>query len=137
MGDAGWEYRRVGIDFEVHKALTALLQSPADTENDVLRRLLALPAEVRSASTGASSGALPWVVEGVQFPHGTEFRAKYKGQLHTGRVDDGVLLLNGERFGSPSAAAISVTGNSVNGWRFWECRRPSEVEWSPIDRLRT
>ena len=31
---------------------------------------------------------------------------------------------NGRVQNSPSEAAYSITGNHVNGWRFWECRRP-------------
>ena len=77
------------------------------------------------------------IVKNVRFPQGTDFRAFYKGQTHTARVEGGALMLaNGERFDSPSAAAISITGNSVNGWIFWECRLPGKSSWQRIDALR-
>lgn len=77
------------------------------------------------------------IVKNVRFPQGTDFRAFYKGQTHTSRVEAGALMLaNGERFDSPSAAAISITDNSVNGWIFWECRLPGKSSWQRIDALR-
>lgn len=78
-----------------------------------------------------------WIVKNVRFPQGTDFRAFYKGQTHAARVEGGALMLaNGKRFDSPSAAAISITGNSVNGWTFWECRLPDKSSWQRIDALR-
>ena len=77
----------------------------------------------------------PWVVKGVVFPHGTEFRANHKGQVYQGRVENGALMVNGKRFTSPSAAAMSITGYSINGWIFWECRRPGETTWQIIKKL--
>jgi hypothetical protein len=132
---ASWEFQSVPIDFEVFKALTARLKSPADTYNNVLRRELKLGETAITAVDSASPGR-PWLVEGVTFPSGTEFRARYKRGTHVGRVEDGALVVNGERFTSPSPAAIAITGNSVNGWKFWECRRPGQTTWIGIDTLR-
>jgi hypothetical protein len=72
----------------------------------------------------------------VTFPTGTDFRLKHKGKTYVGRVEDGALVVQGQRFASPSPAAISITGNSVNGWKLWECRRPGEAAWTSIDGLR-
>src|SRR5947207_247936 len=105
MSNAGWEYRTIGIDFDVFKALTALRQSPLDTENDVIRRLLNIFGPSPSASSTRAPAGRSWVTEGVEFPHGTELRATYKGHLHTGHVDDGMLVVNGKRYTSPSTAA--------------------------------
>jgi hypothetical protein len=45
--------------------------------------------------------------------------------------------MNGQTYTSPSAAAIAVTGYSVNGWRFWRYRDPGSGREVPIDRLRS
>ncbi len=49
--------KSVDIDFEVYKGLTSLLVSEDDTYNDVIRRLLKLPAPVaRGRRMGSSNG---------------------------------------------------------------------------------
>lgn len=128
----------VDVDFEVFKELTVRRRSEAMTENEVIRELLGLssPRERSKAQGFEASGGTPWVSKGVVFPHGTEFRAIYKGQQHTGMVQNGALVLNGKRFSSPSAAAVSITGNPVNGWRFWECLLPGTAKWKTIANLR-
>ena len=49
---------------------------------------------------------LPWIVDGLAFPKGTEFRGKYKGYFYYGKVTSGALMMNGKEFLSPSAAAM-------------------------------
>lgn len=128
--------RTIEVDFDVYKALT--MRRPAEdvSENDVLREMLRLPP--KRQSTASVSGAAPgdWVTKGVRFPAGTEFRANYKGQTYLARVDSGALVLNGERFDTPSSAAMSITKNPVNGWTFWECRSPGQASWQMIKTLR-
>jgi DNA sulfur modification protein DndB len=102
------------------------LNSANDKGNDLSHDLPTLEAQ-----SGKS-----WVVKNVEFPHGTEFRSTYHRQMYNARVDDGFLVLNGEKFSSPSAAAIKVTGNSVNGWIFWECKLPGKQNWQSINSLR-
>lgn len=129
----------IHVDFEVFKELTARRTSEAVTENDVIRGLLGLNGSGRKPASMpkvSPSGELPWVCKGVSFPHGTEFRATYKGQQYSAVVDNGGLLLNGERFTSPSAAAVAITDNPVNGWRFWECLLPGTSRWKTIATLR-
>ena len=129
----------IEVDFEVFKELTARRPSESVTENDVIRDLLGLrkaaPA-TQERPKSVETGRFPWVCKGVSFPHGTKFRATYKGQLYTGEVENGALVVNGERFTSPSAAAVSITGNPVNGWRFWECLLPGTNRWKLIANLR-
>ena len=86
--------------------------------------------------TTLTRGDSDWVVKGVRFPAGTEFRASYKGKTHLARVEGGVLLLSGARFDTPSAAAMSITGNPVNGWTFWEARFPGQTSWQILKALR-
>jgi len=129
----------IDVDFEVFKELTARRRTEDMTENDVLRELLKLPpATSQSASHegGTEGGGIPWVTKGVSFPNGTEFRATYKGQQYKATVKNGALELNGKRHSSPSAAAVSITENPVNGWRFWECLLPGTTKWRSISALR-
>jgi hypothetical protein len=129
----------VEVDFEVFKQLTVRRATEDVTYNDVIRELLGLGQPQTIAVAKAASGPSPdeWVAKGVRFPAGTEFRANYKGQTHTARVESGALVLsNGERFNSPSSAAGSITGSAANGWRFWECRLPGKTNWQLIAGLR-
>ena len=134
----------IEIDFEVFKKLTALRETEAVTYIDVLRKLLGInstapsPAsarvEIQPFGIPYTPGA--WTTKGVTFPADTEFRASYKGEIISGRVEAGALAVNGERFESPSAAAVAVTGTAVNGWIFWECRKPGSTTWQMIKSLR-
>ena len=126
----------IDVDFEVWQKLTALRKGEDDSYNNVVRRLLKLgSAKVEDVSTG--SGGTSWVVKGVSIPHGTEFRFSHKGIIHLGTVNEGALeLSDGRRFSSPSAAAVAITGNNVNGWRAWECKLLGSSQWARMDSLR-
>lgn len=119
----------IDIDFDVYKALTVRRATADVTYNDVLRDLLGLTPANRSARGAAPSGGKAWVIKGITFPDGTEFRARYKGQEYQAVARGGAMLYDGTRYKAPSAAAIAITGNSVNGWRFWEARRPGDARW--------
>ena len=80
-------------------------------------------------SFGQAHAIQPWVIKGIKFPHGTEFRGKYKGHFYYGKVEAGALILNEHAFLSPSAAAISITRNPVDGWVFWCCKMPGQSSW--------
>jgi hypothetical protein len=126
----------IEIDFEVFKALTIKRTDESVSYNDVLREELGLSkvAEVSIQPTISASNN-DWVTKDTTFPSGTEFRAKYKGALYSAKVEDGALTLNGNRFDTPSAAAVSITNNPVNGWTFWECRIPGGY-WESISSIR-
>ena len=126
----------IEIDFDVFKEITARRKTEAFTPNDVLRELFGLQPKQLAAISEAQSGK-PWVVKGVVFPHGTEFRSTHKGQMNYAKVEDGSLALKGKKFFSPSAAAMSITGNPVNGWRFWQCKLPGNHIWKVINTLRS
>jgi hypothetical protein len=128
--------RTIEVDFDVFKALTARRPSENVTENDVLRDLLGLTPKRPSAPSSGASASGDWITKGVRFPTGSEFRAQYKGQTFLGRVNNGALVLNGRRFDTPSAAAVSITNNPVNGWHFWQCRLPGQASWQMIKALR-
>lgn len=125
----------IDVDFDVFKALTIRRKSEQMTENEVIRRLLGLEAANDPKGSEPPTG-LAWVVKNVSFPHGTLFRAAYKGREYTGVVKNGSLVVEGQRFKSPSAAAVSITNSPVNGWRFWECKFPNSEEWRCAATLR-
>ena len=126
----------IEVDFDVFKAITARRPSEEVTENDVLRQLLGLPSrrETASATPGPQPG--DWISKGVRFPHGTQLRGSYKGQIHVAEVENGALVINGKRYDSPSAAAMSITKAPVNGWIFWEAKFPGRGTWQQIKALR-
>jgi hypothetical protein len=126
----------IDVDFDVFKALTARRSSEDVSENDVLRQLLRLPPQGTPAVKSDSPGPGDWVTKGVRLPAGTELWATYKGQTHLARVASVALTYNGKRFNSPSAAAMSITRNPVNGWTFWEVRLPGQGRWTSLKELR-
>jgi hypothetical protein len=142
---------QIDVDFEVYKALTAMRQSENHGYNDVLRELLNLSPKIvhhlqaQGAATGVPSGSGPSLnvnpipglhSRGLFLPEGTELRATYKGAQYFGQVRDGVIFSQGGKmFTSPSSAASSITKTTVNGWRFWEAKRPNDLSWHRLDQL--
>ena len=126
----------IEIDFDVFKDLTLRRSTEDVSYNDVLRELLGLPPQKNSDCSEDVSVHGNWVAKGVVFPSGTEFRATYKGQTYYGKVESGGLVVDNTRFSYPSAAAVKITGNPVNGWTFWECRMPGESSWKMIKSFR-
>jgi len=123
-------YTSIEIDFEVFKEITNRRLTEQVTPNDVLRGLLNLPPRMeRDNDESKKMGGAPWITKNITFPHGTEFKATYKGKEYSAVVDNGALEVDGNRFSSPSAAAMSITNSPVNGWAFWECKMPGEVTW--------
>jgi hypothetical protein len=128
----------IDVDFDVYKQLNARRATEDITYNEVIRELLGMAQllAAQHADNGADQTQRDWVVRGVRFPGGTDFRARHNGQMHTARVVNGALMLNGKRYISPSAAATSITGRAVDGWYFWECMLPGKSSWQLIDDLR-
>ena len=126
----------IEIDFEVFKALTARRSSESVSYNDVLRELIKLGPTRHKSLVSEMESVGEWISEGVHFPNGTEFRAKYKGQYYYGKVETGSLVVGGKSFQSPSPAATFITGSPWNGWRFWECKFPGKANWQMICFLR-
>jgi hypothetical protein len=62
-------------------------------------------------------------------PVGTRLSARYRGEEVSAEVvsaedDAQAVECQGARYRSLSAAAKAITGNSVNGWRFWKVVEP-------------
>ncbi|MBE0658289.1 MAG: DUF4357 domain-containing protein [Bryobacteraceae bacterium] len=126
----------IDISFEVFKALTALRENESVTYDHVLRKLLRLERASEKPAIEQSSPNGAWIAKGVVFPGGTLFRATHKGKTYTGTVEDGALRVDGRSYSSPSQAAVAITGNSVNGWIFWECKLPGQSGWQMLKTLR-
>jgi Protein of unknown function (DUF2924) len=127
----------IEVDFEVYKQLTMRRTTEDVSYNDVVRGLLGLVLDNAISLPGKDSpSSEDWIAKDVRFPVGTEFRARYKGKVHTARVAGGALVLAGRSYTSPSPAAMSITGSSLNGWDFWECRLPGKTTWQLMNSLR-
>jgi hypothetical protein len=137
------DQRSIEIDFEVNKRIEMARKSFAETPNAVLRRLLKIEGPAPQAPRHQPvPGGRPWSSDGVTLAHGTELRMKYNGRVHTGSVRDGVWWVEGNAYKSPSGAAGGVArtkkGKQTNldGWGYWEARRPGATNWVPIGSLR-
>jgi hypothetical protein len=126
----------VEIDFDVFKELTVRRLAESDSYNDVIRRLLDLKPIAPTGKPKAVNGKA-WVAKGVSFPDGTLLRAPYKGQLYHAHIKNGRLMVNdGAASSSLSHAARLITNTSVDGWTFWEVKRPTDIEWKKAGDLR-
>jgi hypothetical protein len=123
----------IDIDFDVFKALTNRRSSESVTYNDVLREMLGLP----SATASPQASGDGWTWKGVTLPNGTELRAEYKGQAYFAKIEGGKWMQNGKPRSSPSAAAYAITQSGINGWWFWSVKRPGDVIWVPLGKLRS
>ncbi len=138
------DFQTIEIDFDVHKKIEAERKGFSDSPNDALRRLLDLgeASKPLSQTSAQTNGGRAWQGKNVSLPHGTEVRMKYNGTQYKGLIDDGQWLVEGERYGSPSAAAsgvaITKSGNktSLDGWIYWEAMKPGESRWTAIKQLR-
>jgi hypothetical protein len=77
-----------------------------------------------------------FVTDGVAFPNGTTFRLKHRGHVTYATVEDGALMVKGQRARSLSGAAHLVTGTSLNGWKVWQCKRPTDDHFITAENLR-
>lgn len=130
-------YTQIDVDFDVWKAITMRRTSPEMTENSVLRSLLGL-GDGRTSEmlkSVAEPSVKLWETKGVKFPVGTEFRATYKGVEYRATIKEAGIEYDGTTYKYVSGAAHAVTGTQVNGWRFWECKRPGQRKWVLINEL--
>lgn len=131
-------YTSIKIDFEVYKEITIRRDSPDVTENDVLRELLGLPRLDKATGSNADMAGFgrDWTWKDITLREGTELRAEYKGRRYTAGIENGLIVVDGKEFHSPSAAASSITGGQVNGWKFWKYRPSEKDEWRLLIDLR-
>lgn len=139
---------QIDVTLEVFKELTARLRYDGHSYDDVIRELLGLdsPLEIEAAehtfltdnhfakALYRTSGT--FFSRGLALPNGTQLRARYKSSEFLAKIKNGTWLdADGEEHSSPSAAARAITGNNVNGLRFWECLLPGDSAWRKLDSL--
>jgi hypothetical protein len=136
------DHRTIEIDFDVHKCLEAERASFSETTNEVLRRLLGIGEIPARPSVAPVATGRAWTGKGVTLPTGTEVRMKYNGRAVAGVIVDGKWLVEGQEFSSPSSAAsalcVTKAGRktSLDGWKYWEAKRPGHDGWIEIESLR-
>lgn len=143
------QMKTIQIDFDVHRLIELERSGFDESENAALRRLLKLPDQTptneseisRTPITSENSG-LPWSGKGIVLPHGTELRMEYRGQLIRGRIENAKWSVDGATFTSPSDAAGSSARTkdgerpSLNGWIYWEVKRPTDATWRRLSSLK-
>jgi hypothetical protein len=137
----------IEIDFDIHRLIELERCGFDEPENSALRRLLKLPETeaVKGADTHSSAGKPTngaWSWKGVSLPAGTELRMDYGGQEVRGVIENGKWMLNGTAYNSPSDAASSSvktkdrTRPNLNGWLYWQVRRPGDTGWRMLQSLK-
>lgn len=142
----------ISIDFDIHRLIEQERLGFDEPENAALRRLLKLPSAstsgaVHSPATATGHDAahdrgVAWSWKGVVLPHGTELRMDYRGQMVRGRVEQGKWMIEGKTYTSPSDAAgssvVTKDGDhpSLNGWIYWEVKRPNDSTWRRLQSLK-
>ena len=137
--------RTIEIDFDIHQMIELERKGFDEPEYIALRRLLKLPASELPTGLAPSinkPGGRPWSGKNVELPHGTELRMEYNGQVFRGYIDNGAWAVEGHRANSPSDAAGCVARTksgdrpSLNGWIYWEVKRPTDTNWRKLNSLR-
>lgn len=139
------ELRSIEIDFDIYKMVETERRGFDEPQYVALRRLLGLPDPVVEESVDeVSREGLPFVEDGVSILHGSDARMRYlRGtQLYEGKFLDGMLVVDGKKYPTLSAAASDLArtkdGNktSLNGWLYWEVRAPGTARWRSMKDLR-
>jgi hypothetical protein len=134
------QYRQIEIDVEVNRWIENKRISFDQTHNDILRAEAGLPSlparstAVNIPSNGEAAGA--WTAKGATLPAGTRLRMSYNGKTFNGIIESGTWVVNGARYVSPSAAASTLAGVSLNGWLYWEAQLPGTDRWQQISKFR-
>ena len=139
------KHRTIEIDFDVHKRIEAERTGFAESANDVLRRLLGI-TEAKTPAGAMIAAAVEhgrsWTGKGVTLPGGTLVRMSYNGRDLAGVITDGKWVVEGNEFSSPSAAASKMcrtksgAETSLDGWKYWQAKRPGDDRWVPIGSMR-
>jgi hypothetical protein len=106
------------------------------SEMEERRQLSLEAASLSNRAIDGPSWGQGFFSRGLLLPNGTVLRARYKGLEYRAEIQSDTWVDgNGQRYFSPTAAAKAITGNSVNGWRFWEAWRPGDDKWRRLDLL--
>jgi len=136
------EKKKIEIDIEVYRWIESNRISFNETENDILKRIsqkiqknedVFIPVNIEANIMDINEG-LFW--KGVLLKNGLKLKKSFKGKMHYAEIKHNQIVFNNKKFHSPSAAAIELTGTSVNGWIFWEYFNQENNEWEILDNLR-
>ena len=135
--------RSIEIDFDVHQKIEIARRGFEESPNEVLRRLLGLTEILQNQALAARlSEGRDWSWKGTTLPHGTELQMEYNGKKYLGVIKDGSWIVAGNAANSPSEAAQLVAETkegkkpSLNGWVYWQFKRPGERSWKPLQSLK-
>ena len=129
------EFRTIEIDFDIHKLIEQERRSFAEEPREVLRRLLKLGEAPAATTLAAQRG---WSGLGVTLPHGTKLRMAYNGVTYEGEIVEGIWVVAGQQFTSPSGAAsgVAVTKKGkktrLDGWNYWHVKLPGTSTWTTL-----
>ncbi|MDB9801681.1 hypothetical protein OAC01_01820 [bacterium] len=134
--------RTIEIDFDIFKLIQNERKGFDEPDYLALRRLLRLQ-EINIKDAPKLQGR-PFIEDGVSIPEGSLARMEYQRsqQIYEGVFKGGQLVVNGKGYSALSAAAsdLAVTKKgkktSLNGWIYWQVKRPEDSDWVLMDNLR-
>ncbi len=126
---------RFNVSRDVLAEIRARRQGGEETEDQVLRRLLDLPAAPTTPELGAETGGPGFrpgfrdATYGIHFPEGFEISRTYKGRPFAARVSGGRWLLDadGRFYDSFDRLSQAVIDGNENAWMFWFYQGPDGV----------
>ncbi len=143
------EKNQINIGLPIHKLIESNRESIGESAEEILMRLLNLPADPTPPGPPTSNtidANQSWHKRNVELPHGTKLRMGYDGCRYSARINNSTweVELGGDwqTAKSPSEAAriaARYKGNpraNPNGWSYWEVKKPGESKWQLLDSLR-
>ena len=119
---------RLNVSRDVLSGIRACRQGGEETEDQVLRRLLDLPAAPAAPQPGheTSGPGFRDTTYGIHFPEGFEISRTYKGRPFGARVSGGRWLLDadGRLYDSFNQLSQAVIDGNENAWMFWFYQGP-------------
>ena len=153
------EMNRADFNEAPHEILKRILSAEASRVNESTVASVAAKREENKAAAVAREASQPqrrmpvhpaagrgkaWEKDGAVVPHGSEARFVYgRGkQVIEGKFFDGRLVVDGMRFDNLSEAANAVASTRqgkktrLNGWAYWQVKRPGDSDFRVMDELR-
>ncbi len=119
---------RFNVSRDVLSEIRARRQGGKETEDQVLRRLLDLPAAPTAPEPGPETAGPGFrdTTYGIHFPEGFEISRTYKGRPFGARVAGGRWLLDadGRLYDSLNQLSQAVIDGNENAWMFWFTQGP-------------
>jgi len=123
----------IDVTVEVYKLIEQNRLSFEENHDDILRRMLGIPAQAKKPEVQGNF----YLGEGVSVPLGTFLRKIYKGIEHIAEVKDGGIWIKGKKYPTVNQTANAISDSkNQNAWKFWYVKRPEDPEWILLDELR-